>query len=77
MKMKLFITNFHSFEKAINECAEPVFLLDAKGEKRKITNYTLEEMRQQYKNQKDTLLIKCMCSLTSDYYRLLSAAVWE
>lgn len=77
MIIKLNITNFSSFEKAIGECSEPVYILDGEGKKRKIAEHILKEMRQQYESQKETLLIQCMCSLTSDYYLLLAAAVWE
>jgi predicted transcriptional regulator len=77
MIIKLNITNFSSFKKAIGECSEPVFILDGGGKKRKIEEHILKEMRQQYESQKGTLSIQCMCSPISDYYLLLAAAVWE
>ena len=77
MIIKLTITNFSSFEKAIGECSEPVFILDGEGKKQKISEHILKEMRQQYESQKGTLLVRCMCGPTSDYFFLLAAAVWE
>lgn len=77
MKIKLNITNFPSFERALSECTEPVFTLDKERGKRKITSFILNQMKQQYVEQKYALSITCLCSPTSDYFHLLAATVWE
>lgn len=77
MKIKMRITNFSSFIRAVGQCQKPLYWIDESGSKSLLTATSSDLLYRKYVQQNQFLSLWLHFEDTSDYFKLLSCSAWD